>query len=74
MLVTEDEARVIRCPLAYSASFQHPNGAQVTIGGSGGAIMSAPTFCIGSKCMAWRWWDVENKTTGFCGMAGDPIG
>lgn len=26
--------------------------------------------CIGSECMAWRWFDTEIKTEGYCGLAG----
>ena len=26
--------------------------------------------CIGSECMAWRWFDTEIKTDGYCGLAG----
>ena len=26
--------------------------------------------CITSECMAWRWFDTEIKTEGYCGLAG----
>lgn len=26
--------------------------------------------CIGPKCMAWRWFDMEIKNDGYCGLAG----
>jgi hypothetical protein len=36
-------------------------------------------FCIGRKCMAWRWWDEEptgaegsTRRRGYCGLAGKP--
>jgi hypothetical protein len=36
-------------------------------------------FCIGQKCMAWRWWDEEPadaegapRRRGYCGLAGTP--
>lgn len=34
--------------------------------------------CIGSDCMAWRWWwNSDSKKSeerkGFCGMAGEPL-
>lgn len=40
-----------------------------------GTVKSGPfdsRFCIGSRCMAWRWVDGENipaKTYGYCGLA-----
>jgi hypothetical protein len=33
-----------------------------------GQVVQPP--CIGSECMAWRW--NSNKTTGYCGLAGEP--
>lgn len=27
--------------------------------------------CVGSLCMAWRWW-MEEKEHGYCGLAGKP--
>lgn len=34
---------------------------------------TAPIFCLGSQCMAWRWWNgIGRKGTGYCGKAGNP--
>jgi len=78
MLVTEDEARTIRCPLSYGARFTDPNGAEVImIEPYSQAVMAAPSFCIGTKCMAWRWAARLDQRgpglppIGFCGMAGN---
>ena len=80
MLVTEDEARTIRCPLSYGARFTDPNGAEVImIEPYSQAVMAAPSFCIGTKCMAWRWAARLDQSKqgpglppiGFCGMAGN---
>lgn len=37
------------------------------------------TYCIGSRCMAWRWSntdpefrEVDEPLTGYCGLAGSP--
>ena len=35
--------------------------------------MVRPTCCIGSKCMAWRWFGgTERSGQGYCGLAGRP--
>ena len=75
MIVSEDEARMVRCPLAYGAPFTSPNGAEVIsidLAMRAATAMTAPVFCIGSKCMAWRWRAVSHRK-GYCGMAGPGI-
>ena len=26
--------------------------------------------CIANQCMAWRWFDPDTKSEGYCGLAG----
>ena len=62
MLVTEAEARRIRCPLSFGIPFADPNGAEVDR-----STLAAPVYCIASRCMAWRR-TFDDK--GYCGLAG----
>lgn len=67
MLTTEDEAKTKRCPQSFPAcaatssgglmvstaspfAHDYSNGA-----GTSYATPTAPSMCIGSACMAWRW-------------------
>jgi hypothetical protein len=67
MIVTETEAKQKRCIIVFGAiamqSVQARNSAAITSADS----------CIGSRCMAWRWFDrvtvAPEVRRGFCGMA-----
>lgn len=80
MLLTEDEAKTKRCQETFAALDAFTtNGAlvpvastvTVTTGAYGHAIPTAPTHCIGSACMAWRW-NLSGTALGYCGKAGKP--
>lgn len=64
-------------------SFAMPSMSHSSIGSSTAvtattaAPMTAPIFCLGSACMAWRWFDnTDDKAIkeprGYCGKAGKP--
>jgi hypothetical protein len=98
MILTEDEAKTKRCQESYAASDGVTAGApmatsvpQSIYGASGGTCIAvqtatAPMFCIGASCMAWRWqWSIaadglhshindatSGKPLGYCGKAGRP--
>ena len=89
MTLTEDDAKQRWCPHvrvpAYEAQPTEEEGpasanrspceaTQMHI-----ARMHAATRCIGSGCMAWRWWNRlpsmhTNNSTGYCGLSGKPTG
>lgn len=58
MIVTEEEAKTKRCQESFSDGWTTPDGRMATLGGAahGTALVASPYFCIGSACMAWRWW------------------
>lgn len=95
MIVTEEEAKTIRCQESFGPHYVTADGGQshmpvmhaVSIHqGAYGAVLNgpalptvaAPAFCIGSKCMAWRWHMLEGDAWtvsaphGYCGKAGKP--
>lgn len=84
MIVTEEEAKTKRCQESYAACSQvTPEGHTFAMAFSGGAYATAtaPSMCIGSRCMAWRWRDswvedgrnaAQPNTKGYCGKAGEP--
>ena len=49
-----EEAKEKICPYAMTACFM----------GAGDAL------CEADQCMAWRWFDTEVKSEGYCGLAG----
>lgn len=70
MIVTEEEAKTKRCPESFPAHANistdgttmsapvfshHQNGMGINGMGITVAIQTAPSHCIGSACMAWRW-------------------
>lgn len=76
MTVTEEEAKTKRCQESFAAaSHISPNG--MTISVSAGMSMpaaTAPSYCIGSSCMAWRFQtgslQERMEKLGYCGKAG----
>lgn len=96
MIVTEEEAKTKRCQEAFPAAdalSMHGSTESVPAssipmmgfasgaGAMGFARYTAPTNCVGSACMAWRWGEwAEDPTTrqrlggirGYCGKAGKP--
>lgn len=82
MIVTEKEAAEKWCPharvvLAYvksnEASAGH-NRIYCDDRGNVAAALTPNSFCIGSRCMAWRWSNDEpiDDDRGYCGLAGKP--
>lgn len=94
MIVTEEEAKTKRCQESFPACANVlPEGVMYasvwhyppppTGHGAATAVTSAPTRCLGSDCMAWRWqlspsargvdrqMD-DDRTLGYCGKAGRP--
>ena len=58
MIRTEEEAAKCRCPLSFAAmpNVSDQGGVISYVAGVSPGVPTAPTFCIGSKCMAWRVW------------------
>jgi hypothetical protein len=68
MIVKHSEANTKWCMNALVA---HPIGTSVNRDRESGAPAKG-THCLGSQCMAWRWYDGSNvkleDRLGFCGM------
>ncbi len=81
--MTEEEAKQRWCPFASSRVVQQP------LGGTDNKIHSfnsddgeVHTTCLGSACMAWRWYkdnrqeigecEIDAPERGYCGLAGKP--
>jgi len=88
MTLTEDEAKTKRCQESFAAAeglsiggFAEaapfpPNVVSYNATASY-ARQTAPSHCIGSACMAWRWRfphsaNEHDKLLGYCGKAGQP--
>jgi hypothetical protein len=85
--MTEEEARNRWCPFAKIA-LASENGQIVGYNRIEDAIegstkLPTASFCIASRCMAWRWGgrgnterkqqqEFERKTEGYCGLASKP--
>ena len=78
MILTEKEASTKRCQESFGPVFTSPHGTALTVVG-GNVTVSSPTNCIGSSCMAWRWYEYNTDKnngnrldgkTGYCGKAG----
>jgi hypothetical protein len=62
--MTEDEARKKWCPMGRHSFTTH----------RGEASVNRPvelSLCIASACMMWRWDDVFDLESGYCGLAGE---
>lgn len=59
MLTTEEEAKTKRCHASFAACTQVTDRGYVIAmqmpSGGAYAVHTAPSMCIGSACMAWRW-------------------
>ena len=80
MIVTEDEAKTKRCQEGFGPPLvdaMHGNVVMHAMPGGVIAAASSPIHCIGSACMAWRWFDNLDDGAvitplGYCGKAGKP--
>lgn len=78
-LKTEDEAKQCWC------AFARPRGSEAASNRSFGGSPEANAFCVGSRCMAWRWGSKPTKWSkvaddfyvpaeyghgGYCGLSG----
>lgn len=77
MIVTEKEAATKRCQESFGDRRTTKDGRidlqHVQFGPD--AVMTSPSYCIGSACMAWEWAEMERDplhggefpTRGYCG-------
>lgn len=82
MIVTEKEAKTKRCQESFGDGWTVPDGRLATPVSSSGvtAAIASPSFCIGSGCMAWDWFDPActdgttspNHRRGYCAKARRP--
>jgi hypothetical protein len=88
--MTEEEAKTKSCcgPVGcgkrgrndYSDYLNNPSGPEERQAAIIAAAADAPRTCIGSACMAWRWYPDnrqdftgwEEHRIGWCGLAGKP--
>ncbi len=85
MILTEEEAKTKSCQESFGDTAVSQSGHYVAgpaapgvYAGGTVAIGTSPSHCIGSACMAWRWYPqceahikVEGQK-GYCGKAGKP--
>jgi hypothetical protein len=82
MIYKEEEAKTKRCQESFAAARHIGNGNEMAMMVSHQSYaytyQTAPTMCLGSGCMAWRW---HKRTAGeaqsgagrgYCGKAGRP--
>lgn len=82
MLTTEEEAKTKRCQEGFHGAdlgtgYMEARPAFVSVGAGAYGYATAPTNCIGSGCMAWRWhmtlnddYGLVQSDKGYCGKAG----
>ncbi len=83
MILTEEEAKTKRCQESFGDRFTTKDGTMMAVAGTiyrgADPVVTSPSFCIGSACMAWRWYEEDKgltsdppRTYGYCGKAGKP--
>jgi len=75
MIITEREAFTKRCQEGFGPPLS--DVPMMMAGAAGITVMTSPSHCIGSACMAWRWFDnlsdhAVKTPRGYCGKAGKP--
>jgi len=70
MLIDPSQASKYWCPMSR-VSDENITSINRFYHGLSGTGMVAPggCFCLGEKCMAWRW--KEEEKLGFCGLVGE---
>jgi hypothetical protein len=74
MIVTEDKARTLWCPMARLIVDSDGSYNRCEVGDSfADARLFVPPSCrcLASGCAMWRWHS-EGEATGYCGVAGRP--
>jgi hypothetical protein len=76
--MTEEEAKNRWCPFARVAGNNYANESYNRVSRSK-KVVAPNSHCIGSACMAWRWFQSTKEQgtlpppyEGFCGLAGNP--
>lgn len=89
MTLSEEDAKTKRCQESFAAATGisadgaiYPTTWQAlppNCAGASPAVHTAPSMCIASACMAWRWkygddrrFRGEDAKHGYCGKAGTP--
>lgn len=75
-ILTESEAKERRCPYSFAPPWSDNANTVSTVSTSGMlASHTSPTFCIASRCMAWRLAHKDGpdgSERGYCGAFGMP--
>ena len=72
MIIHDQEASKVWCPFSSVVGFDRERMLKDPLPGFDiDWKPSTASFCLGSKCMAWRWVD-DDSGTGYCGLAGKP--
>lgn len=65
--ITEAQAKNRWCPLVRALGYTpDPQTHNYPVN-----RITGDTYCIGSRCMAWRWYEGDNRK-GYCGAFGPP--
>lgn len=84
MILTEEEAKTKRCQESFGDRHTTKDGMITSRSILSGTdpVVTSPSFCITSACMAWRWAHLQqvegevyalgSPPRGFCGKAGKP--
>lgn len=59
MITTEEEAKTKTCPQTFAVPADRDPATGI------GIAQGGPWNCIGSACMAWRWWDAAEHSRAY---------
>lgn len=77
-MLTEAQARTHWCPFVRVVHTDAEVGQIVAANSWGDGQRSQACMCVGSMCMAWRWFEPSREAPeaahawGWCGLAGPP--